>query len=176
MNKEKEKQNKRFLVPSIVIETIKKDKSFFGFSENRLCNEVLFKCFPFVINEEEGIFSDFSLDMLESKEFIQFSLHVGNIERYLHLVISYNIGHEAEFLRKVFSLYSSLQPFLRERILFREKIYFLKRSWKDKTKLRISTPNGFEEGIIEDILIEASTKHLQIQVNKKRYYLANVII
>ena len=26
MNKEKEKQNKRFLVPSIVIETIKKDK------------------------------------------------------------------------------------------------------------------------------------------------------
>ena len=114
--------------------------------------------------------------MLESKEFIQFSLHVGNIERYLRLVISYNIGNEAEFLRKVFSLYSSLQPFLRERILFREKIYFLKRSWRDKTKLRISTPNGFEEGIIEDILIEASTKHLQIQVNKKRYYLANVII
>ena len=40
MNKEKEKQNKRFLVPSIVVETIKKDKSFFGFSENRLCNEI----------------------------------------------------------------------------------------------------------------------------------------
>jgi hypothetical protein len=114
--------------------------------------------------------------MLENKEFTQFSLHVGNIERYLHLVISYNVGNEAEFLRKVFSLYSSLRPFLRERILFREKIYFLKRSWKDKTKLRISTPNGFEEGIIEDISIEASTEHLQIQVNKKRYYLANVII
>lgn len=175
MNKEKDKQNKKFLVPLTVIETIKNDKLFFNFSENRLCNEILFKCFPFVINEEE-IFTDFSLDMFEHKDFIQFSLHVGNVERYLHLIISYNIGNEAEFLRKLFSFYSSLRPFLREKILFKEKIYFFMRSWKEKTKLKISTPTGLEEGIIEDIFIETTTEYFQIQINKKKYYLASIIV
>lgn len=177
MNKEKDKdkQNKKFLVPLTVIETIKNDKLFFNFSENRLCNEILFKCFPFVINEEE-IFTDFSLDMLDHKDFIQFSLHVGNVERYLRLIINYNIGNEAEFLRKLFTFYSSLRPFLREKILFREKIYFFVRSWKEKTKLKISTPTGLEEGIIDDISIDSSTGYFQIQINKKKFYLANIIV
>lgn len=164
------KKKIRVLVPTFILETLEKDCEFFGYTKEKLCNEIFLK-FSLKFRsryQDEMIF--------EEKEYLQFTLNKAN-QRYYSDLLKENLeGNDSEVLREIFSSYSVLSPFLRETYLFREKIIFLYSAMKEYRVLRIDSKNGVIEGRIEKIYRCKSTNYLKVLIEDKSFYIGQIRI
>lgn len=164
------KKKIRVLVPTFILEILKKDCEFFGLTKEKLCNEIFLK-FSLKFKsryQDEMIF--------EEKEYLQFTLNKANQRYYTDLLKEVPETNDSEIIREIFSTYSVLVPFLREIYLFREKVIFLYSATKEYRVLKIDTPNGIIEGRISKIYRCKETSYLKLDIIGKSYYVSQIRI
>lgn len=162
------KKKIRVLVPTLILETLEKDCKFFGFTKEKLCNEVLLK-FGLKFRsryQEEMIFED--------KEYLQFTLNKANQRYYSEILKELGDVNDSEILREIFLTYSVLSPFLREMYLFREKIIFLHSSFKEYRVLKVDTEFGIIEGKIDKIYRCKESNYLKAIINDQSFYIGQI--
>ncbi|MGL5656039.1 MAG: hypothetical protein ACRCXY_04275 [Fusobacteriaceae bacterium] len=160
------KKKIRVQIPSLIMETLETDSTFFKIAKERLCNEILYK---FSLRFRSNYQSDLSF---EDKVYLQFTLNKENQRYYEELVKQSVELSESEIVREIFSAYAIFHPSLRELNLYREKIAFISSSIKEYRYLKIDTPEGVIEGKIDRIFRCKEIGYLKIEVNEKSYYLS----
>lgn len=162
------KKKIRVLVPTFILEILEKDCEFFGFTKEKLCNEIFLK-FSLKFRsryQDEMIF--------EEKEYLQFTLNKANQRYYTDLLKELPEANDSEIIREIFSTYSVLVPFLREIYLFREKVIFLHSAMKEYRVLKIDTPGGIIEGRVAQIYRCKESGYLKLNVDESSYYIGQV--
>ena len=162
------KKKIRVLVPTFILEILEKDCEFFGFTKEKLCNEIFLK-FSLKFRsryQDEMIF--------EEKEYLQFTLNKANQRYYTDLLKELPEANDSEIIREIFSTYSVLVPFLREIYLFREKVIFLHSAMKEYRVLKIDTSSGIVEGRVSQIYRCKESGYLKLNVDESSYYVGQV--
>ena len=158
------KKKIRVLVPTFILEILEKDCEFFGFTKEKLCNEIFLK-FSLKFRsryQDEMIF--------EEKEYLQFTLNKANQRYYTDLLKELPEANDSEIIREIFSTYSVLVPFLREIYLFREKVIFLHSAMKEYRVLKIDTSSGIVEGRVTRIYRCKESGYLKLNIDESSYY------
>ncbi|MGL5351012.1 MAG: hypothetical protein ACRDA0_10700 [Cetobacterium sp.] len=162
------KKKIRVLVPTFILEILEKDCEFFGFTKEKLCNEIFLKfSLKFRSRYQDEM-------MFEEKEYLQFTLNKANQRYYTDLLKELPEANDSEIIREIFSTYSVLVPFLREIYLFREKVIFLHSAMKEYRVLKIDTPSGIVEGRVTQIYRCKESGYLKLNVDESSYYVGQV--
>lgn len=162
------KKKIRVLVPTFILEILEKDCEFFGFTKEKLCNEIFLKfSLKFRSRYQDEM-------MFEEKEYLQFTLNKANQRYYTDLLKELPEANDSEIIREIFSTYSVLVPFLREIYLFREKVIFLHSAMKEYRVLKIDTSSGIVEGRVSQIYRCKESGYLKLNVDESSYYVGQV--
>lgn len=162
------KKKIRVLVPTFILEILEKDCEFFGFTKEKLCNEIFLKfSLKFRSRYQDEM-------MFEEKEYLQFTLNKANQRYYTDLLKELPEANDSEIIREIFSTYSVLVPFLREIYLFREKVIFLHSAMKEYRVLKIDTPSGIVEGRVTQIYRCKESGYLKLNIDESSYYVGQV--
>lgn len=160
----------KILIPIIILETIENDAKFFGYSKERLCNEVLGKfSLKYRSNYQNELY-------FEKREYFQFNLNKANQKYYPELLKNNSEFKEAEILREIFLSYALFHPCLREVYLNREKIAFINNSIKEYRILKIGTEDGIVEGRIAELFRCKEQGYLKILIEDEEYYISKIWI
>ena len=95
---------------------------------------------------------------------------------YEELSKKINGKNDSEKIRKIFSEYAILQPFVREAILFRENIICINSFEKSKRSLKVCTNGEIYEGKVEKIFIDEVKGYLMATINKSSHYISEIKI
>ena len=163
------KEKIKVAVPEFVLKTLKEDQKHFDITKEKLCNEILLK---FSI-ENLNCYCDIPFN---KNEYLQFNLNKTNKIYYEELSKKIDGKNDSEKIRKIFSEYAILQPFVREAILFREKIICMNSFEKNKKILKMCTNGEIYEGKVEKIFIDEEKKYLMATINKSNHYIREIKI
>lgn len=157
-------------VPNLLLEILEQDLHQFSITKERLCNIILLK---FSSKDAPNYNQEM---MFENKTYLQFALNKDNIGYYSKLSQKKKNMSNSEIIREIFLSYAVLPPFLRETILFREKIIVLNTTQKEKVNIQLDTGEEIVEGIIEDIFRDTKTRYLKLKLEGKDYFISKVRI
>lgn len=110
------KEKIKVAVPEFVLKTLKEDQKHFDITKEKLCNEILLK---FSI-ENLNCYCDIQFN---KNEYLQFNLNKTNKIYYEELSKKIDGKNDSEKIRKIFSEYAILQPFVRELFYLGKKSY-----------------------------------------------------
>ena len=163
------KEKIKVAVPEFVLKTLKEDQKHFDITKEKLCNEILLK---FSI-ENLNCYCDIQFN---KNEYLQFNLNKTNKIYYEELSKKIDGKNDSEKIRKIFSEYAILQPFVRDDIIIRHKIIYMNSFEKNKKILKICTNGEIYEGKVEKIFIDEEKKYLMARINKSNHYISEIKI
>ncbi|MHD0316386.1 hypothetical protein [Fusobacterium ulcerans] len=163
------KEKIKVAVPEFVLKTLKEDQKHFDITKEKLCNEILLK----FSRENLNCYCDIQFN---KNEYLQFNLNKTNKIYYEELSKKINGKNDSEKIRKIFSEYAILQPFVREAILFRENIICINSFEKSKRSLKVCTNGEIYEGKVEKIFIDEVKGYLMATINKSSHYISEIKI
>ncbi|BBA52479.1 hypothetical protein [Fusobacterium varium] len=163
------KEKIKVAVPEFVLKTLKEDQKHFDITKEKLCNEILLK----FSRENLNCYCDIQFN---KNEYLQFNLNKTNKIYYEELSKKIDGKNDSEKIRKIFSEYAVLQPFVRESILFWEKIICINSFEKNKKSLKVCTNGEIYEGKVEKIFIDEEKGYLMAKINKHNHYVSEIKI
>lgn len=155
-------------VPKFLLEVLEEDLKQFSIAKERLCNIILLK-----FSSKSS--PNYNQEMIfENKKYLQFTLNKNNVSYFDKLSQRKKDMNNSEIIREIFLSYAVLPPFLREIILFREKIIFLNTVQKSETEIKLDTGEEVVEGIIEEIFRDEKTGYLKLELNGEDYFISRI--
>ena len=124
----------RITVPEDIWRLMKNDTEDFGINNNKLCNYLLKKL---KYKKEIDVEKLLEIQGKPLKKIMQFDLNIANEEVYYDILKENNVEVEAEFLRELFTIYSSKFKYIRELFIFEERVRKILEAIEKEKKLKI---------------------------------------
>lgn len=153
-------------VPNFLVEILDKDIEHFNLSKNGLYNLIFLK---YALKFRSNYSEEFGFD---DKKYIQIQLNKENRKLFRDITKDQIQLSNSEIMREILLAYAVMPSFIRESILYREKIAFIKNSQKEYRVLKIRTPEGIVEDRIEKLFRDEKDNYFRIRVAKKDYYIS----
>ena len=163
------KEKVKVAVPEIVLKVLKKDQQHFDMKKEKLCNEILLK----FSRENLNYYYDIKFN---GNGYLQFNLNKSNRAYFEELSKKIKGKSDSEKIRKIFCEYAILQPYIRETILFWEKIVTIDSFEKSKKALKLAVDGKIIESKIGKIFVDDEKSYLMITISGRSYYLSKVKI
>lgn len=163
------KEKIKVAVPEIVLKVLKKDQQHFDVKKEKLCNEILLK----FSRENLNYYYDIQF---EGNDYLQFNLSKTNREYFEELSKKIKGKSDSEKIRKIFCEYAILQPYIRETILFWEKVVTIDSFEKSKKTLKLAVNGEIIESKVGKIFVDDEKSYLMISISGGSYYLSKVKI
>lgn len=163
------KEKIKVAVPEIVLKILKKDQQHFEIKKERLCNEILLK----FSRENLNCYYDIQFN---KNGYLQFNLNKSNRMYFEELSKKIEGKSDSEKIRKIFSEYTILQPYIRETILFWEKVVTLDSFEKTQKSLKLAVNGKIIETKVGEIFIDDEKGYLMTKISGTNYYLSKIKI
>lgn len=150
--------------PTFLVEILEDDVKHFNLSKSGLYNLIFLKCaLKFRSNYSQEL-------QFDDKRYIQVPLNKENRKLFNVIIKEQPQLNNSEIMKEIFLSYAIMPSFMRETILFREKLSFVINSQKEYRVLKIRTPDGIIEGRIEKIFRDKIDNYFRIKITGKDYY------
>lgn len=164
------KKKRKLLLPDIVIEILDHDAKHFDMTREKLCNEIIIKL---GYKERLSLSSEIKFT---SKKYIQFNLGMIAGKVYDDIFQRSEDISDPELMRSIFNAYFNYHPYVREYILFKEKITYLERLQKKGEEVIVSTNHTIIRGTISSINRCSETQFRKIVIGDTEEYISKIKI